>query len=110
MKLPLALANAKSQGYDAGMNAARSKKKIIDEAALAELYPDHVEILKARYNRALERAGAGHAVVFSGAPLPVFLDDYNFPYKANPHFVSWLPLTDTPYCYVIYTPGDRPVL
>ena len=110
MKLPLALANAKSQGYDAGMNAARSKKKIIDEAALAELYPDHVEILKARYDRALERAGAGHAVVFSGAPLPVFLDDYNFPYKANPHFVSWLPLTDTPYCYVIYTPGDRPVL
>jgi Xaa-Pro dipeptidase len=40
----------------------------------------------------------------------VFLDDYDYPFKANPHFISWLPLTRTPFCYLVYTPGDRPVL
>lgn len=40
----------------------------------------------------------------------MFLDDYDYPFKPNPHFVSWLPLTRTPYCYVIHTPGETPVL
>lgn len=83
---------------------------IVDEPALATLYPAHLKTLRSRYDRALERAGAGHAVIFSGAPRGVFLDDYNYPFKANPHFVSWLPLTSAPYCFLIYTPGETPVL
>lgn len=82
----------------------------VDESALAALYPAHLNALKSRHDRALERAGAGHAVIFSGSPRGVFLDDYNYPFKANPHFVSWLPLTNTPFCYLIHTPGDTPVL
>lgn len=87
-----------------------ASKKIIDERKLSALYPDHIGTLTARHDAALERAGAGHAVIFSGAPLPVFLDDYDYPFKANPHFVSWLPLTQNPYCYIVYTPGHRPKL
>ena len=87
-----------------------AKRKIVDETVLAAHYARHVETVKSRHDRALERAGAGHAVIFSGAPLPVFLDDYDYPFKANPHFVSWLPLTATPNCYISYTPGERPVL
>ena len=87
-----------------------AKRKIVDESRLADSYPGHIEALKSRHDRALERAGAGHAVIFSGAPLPVFLDDYHYPFKANPHFVSWLPLTTTPNCYIIHTPGERPIL
>jgi len=82
----------------------------IDYNELGELYPAHVEAVKARHDRALEKAGAGHAVVFSGAPRLVFLDDYHYPFKANPHFVGWLPLTYTPYCYLIHTPGELPIL
>ncbi len=82
----------------------------IDDSTLAVLYPAHLTSLRARHDRALERAGAGHVVIFSGAPRGVFLDDYNYPFKANPHFVSWLPLTDTPLCYIIYTPGETPIL
>jgi Xaa-Pro dipeptidase len=81
-----------------------------DESAIAAAYPGHVNTVKSRHDRALERAGAGHAVIFSGAPRGVFLDDYNYPFKANPHFISWLPLTDTPFCYLVYTPGETPVL
>ena len=82
----------------------------IDDEALASLYPGHLESLRARFDRALDRAGASHAVIFSGAPLGVFLDDYTYPYKANPHFVSWLPLTNLPHSYLIYTSGEKPVL
>lgn len=92
--------------YHASMNP----EHYADEVVLESGYADHVNILKARHDRALERAGAAHAVIFSGAPLPVFLDDYDYPFKANPHFVSWLPLTGNPHCYIVYTPGEKPIL
>lgn len=82
----------------------------VDEAALGVLFPAHITTLKERHDLALERAGAGHIVIFSGAPRGVFLDDYDYPFKANPHFVSWLPLTNTPFCYLVYTPGEMPLL
>jgi Xaa-Pro dipeptidase len=82
----------------------------VDSGELAELYPAHLAELKSRHERALAKAGASHAVIFSGAPKAVFLDDYNYPFKANPHFLGWLPLIDNPHCYLIYTPGEVPVL
>jgi Xaa-Pro dipeptidase len=81
-----------------------------DRSVLETLYPAHVQVIQTRHDRALEKAGAGHAVIFSGAPKPVFLDDYNYPFKANPHFIGWLPLTHTPFCYLVHTPGKKPVL
>jgi Xaa-Pro dipeptidase len=79
-------------------------------AELGELYPAHIEAIKARHDHALEIAGAGHVIIFSGAPKLVFLDDSCYPFKANPHFVGWLPLTATPFCYLIHTPGEVPIL
>ena len=93
-------------GYDAWMG----KYTYVDDTVLGSLYPDHIQTIKCRHDQALERAGASHAVIFSGAPRTVFLDDYHYPFKPNPHFVGWLPLTQTPFCYVIYTPGKTPVL
>ncbi|MDX1405682.1 MAG: Xaa-Pro dipeptidase [Woeseiaceae bacterium] len=81
-----------------------------DDATLGALYPDHVETIRSRHDQALERAGANHAVIFSGAPRTAFLDDRAYPFRANPHFVGWLPLTGTPHCYVVYTPGETPIL
>ncbi len=87
-----------------------SNTPYVDEAVLGSLYSDHIQTIKSRHDQALERAGASHAVIFSGAPRAVFLDDYDYPFKPNPHFVGWLPLTQIPYCYVIHTPGEIPVL
>jgi len=78
--------------------------------ALGGLYGAHLEVLSRRHDYALEQAGASHAVIYSGAPRLAFLDDYYHPFKANPHFVSWAPLTALPHSYVIYTPGETPVL
>lgn len=78
--------------------------------ALGALYDGHLETVTARHDHALEQAGASHAVIYSGNPKLTFLDDYHHPFKANPHFVSWAPLTALPYSYVVYTPGETPIL
>lgn len=100
------LATVVARGYYVAMTA----NQFIDDAALSAHFPAHIDILKKRHDKALEKAGASHAVIYSGAPLPVFLDDYYYPFKANSHFVSWLPLTNLPHSYLIYTPGEKPVL
>ena len=78
--------------------------------ALGALYGGHLDVIKSRHDVALEKAGASHAVVYSGNPRLAFLDDYYHPFKANPHFVSWVPLTAVPHSYLVYTPGKTPVL
>lgn len=88
------------------MNAAYTDKN----PALGALYGDHLATISARHDAALEKAGASHAVIYSGNPKPAFLDDYYSPYKANPHFVGWVPLTALPFSYIVYTPGETPVL
>ncbi len=78
--------------------------------SLGALYKDHVQALMARHDHALEQAGASHAIIYSGNPKVAFLDDNNYPFKANPHFVSWAPLTTLPFSYIVYTPGEPPIL
>jgi Xaa-Pro dipeptidase len=78
--------------------------------ALGALYAEHIEIVAARHDHALEQAGASHAVIYSGNPKIAFLDDYQMPFKPNPHFVSWAPLTQLPFSYIVYTPGQTPLL
>jgi Xaa-Pro dipeptidase len=78
--------------------------------SLGALYADHLETVTARHDHALEQAGASHAVIYSGNPKVAFLDDNDYPFKPNPHFVGWVPLTNLPYSYIVYTPGETPVL
>ena len=78
--------------------------------ALGALYAKHIEIVAAHHDHALEQAGASHAVIYSGNPKIAFLDDYQMPFKPNPHFVNWVPLTQLPYSYIVYTPGETPIL
>jgi Xaa-Pro dipeptidase len=77
---------------------------------LGRLYGNHIRTLCSRYDHALENSGAAHAVVFSGRPKTVFLDDQQYPFKPNPHFLSWVPLQNVPLSCVVYTPGDSPCL
>jgi Xaa-Pro dipeptidase len=78
--------------------------------ALGALYGAHLEEIKERHDRALERAGASHVVIYSGNPKRMFLDDNDYPFKANPHFVHWAPLTALPSSYIVYAPGETPIL
>ncbi len=77
---------------------------------LADLYPAHLQTLKRRHDRALAESGFEHLIIFGGAPRMAFLDDTAYPFKPNPHFKAWVPVVDNPYCYVLYTPGQKPRL
>jgi len=79
-------------------------------AKLASLYPDHLSTLRDRADRALAHAGFDHLLIAAGMPLRKFLDDQDQPFIVSPHFKHWLPLTDTPGSWVVYTPGSRPKL
>jgi len=78
--------------------------------ALAALYPQHLATLRERTDTALARGGFDHLVVPAGRPITKFLDDQDYPFVTNPHFRHWLPLTDAPGSWLVYTPGEKPKL
>jgi len=77
---------------------------------LASLYPAHIAELQQRSKTALERENLDGLVIHSGQEIKVFLDDYGYPFKVNPHFKHWLPLTDIPNCWLIINGRDKPTL
>ena len=80
------------------------------EKELSELYPDHIRTLKDRHDRILAETGFDHVVIFGGSERTVFLDDYPYPFKVNPHFKAWVPVLSNPNCFLVYTPGQKPLL
>ena len=94
----------------AGMIATMNLDFSDKNREFGRLYPQHVEEIRRRHDHALGRAGALHAVIFSGAPKYAFLDDNTYPFRANPHFVCWAPLTRLPLSYIVHTLGETPVL
>jgi Xaa-Pro dipeptidase len=77
---------------------------------LAPLYAQHIAALRARADKALALGGFDHLLIAASTPLRKFLDDQDYPFVANPHFRHWLPLTDAPGSWVVYTPGSKPKL
>src|SRR5262245_45798564 len=73
-------------------------------------FPAHLATIAARTNDALAACGYDALVIFSGRPPNHFLDDFGWPFKVNPHFKLWAPLTDAPESFVCHVPGRRPVL
>jgi Xaa-Pro dipeptidase len=75
-----------------------------------DLYGAHVDEVRRRWDAALETAGLDAAVVHSGTPMYGFLDDYEYAFRPNPHFLWWLPLTHHADSVVLVRPGQRPLL
>lgn len=74
------------------------------------LYPEHVKIVRQRLESALSRAGKHGAVIPSGRLKRTFLDDHHYPFKVNPHFKAWLPVTDVPDSFILIREGEKPTL
>ena len=73
-------------------------------------YAAHVTEVQNRWEQALEAEHFSAVLVHSGSPLYSFLDDYEYAFRPNPHFLSWLPLTRHPDSALLMIPGRRPVL
>ncbi|OUS24172.1 Xaa-Pro dipeptidase [Thalassotalea sp. 42_200_T64] len=48
--------------------------------------------------------------IHAGHAGRIFLDDMYYPFKTNPHFKAWLPIVDTPNCWLIVNGQNRPIL
>lgn len=77
---------------------------------LAQLYADHIETLQQRTDRALAEHGFDALALFSGHAPMYFLDDQSYPFRANPHFKQWIPLSDATDSWLLYEPQRRPTL
>jgi Xaa-Pro dipeptidase len=77
---------------------------------LATLYPAHITELQKRSKAALSRENLQGLVIHSGQEIKVFLDDYGYPFKVNPHFKWWLPLVNIPNCWLIINGEEKPTL
>ena len=79
----------------------------MNHAASANNYEQHLQILQSRTATALSRGGFAHLVVPSGTAHTQVFDDRDYPYAVNPQFKAWVPLTNTPGSWLVYTPGKR---
>jgi Xaa-Pro dipeptidase len=79
-------------------------------STLASLYPAHLKQLQQRAKNALARENLDALVIHSGQEIKVFLDDYGYPFKVNPHFKHWLPLCDVPNCWLVLKADCKPTL
>ena len=74
------------------------------------LYPDHLAELRVRMDQALAAHGFDGVAIYSGSAGFAFLDDHSYPFRTNPHFKHWVPLTDLQQSFVGYVPGQKPIL
>lgn len=77
---------------------------------LAHHYHAHIAELNRRVAEILSREALSGLVIHSGQPHRMFLDDINYPFKANPHFKAWLPVLDNPNCWLVVNGRDKPQL
>ncbi|RUO57819.1 Xaa-Pro dipeptidase [Pseudidiomarina insulisalsae] len=73
-------------------------------------YAAHIATVQARFDAALTATGFDSAFIYAGQPRVAFLDDNPAPFKVNPLFKYWIPVTDSPKSAIFYERGARPVV
>jgi Xaa-Pro dipeptidase len=77
---------------------------------LHPLFAEHMATLTQRSDAALAKAGFDHLLIPAGNLHYQFLDDRDYPFCVNPQFKHWLPVTNAPGSWLVYTPGRKPKL
>jgi Xaa-Pro dipeptidase len=77
---------------------------------LARDYPTHLSAVRRQFDAAMQAAGCDQVAVYAGALHYQFLDDAPYPFKVNPQFKWWLPLTEAHDSFVVYSAGKKPTL
>lgn len=78
--------------------------------SIQPLYAAHVSTVQARWETALQKEGYDAVLVHSGTPMYSFMDDYEYSFRPNPHFLWWLPLTRHADSVLLIEAGKKPVL
>lgn len=78
--------------------------------SLAALYKNHIVTLQERTRDALARFKLDALLIHSGELVNVFLDDHPYPFKVNPQFKAWVPVTQVPNCWLLVDGVNKPKL
>jgi len=78
--------------------------------SLVTLYQEHVKTLQQRAQQVLARHNLDAMLIHSGELLTVFLDDHTYPFKVNPQFKAWVPVTQVPNCWLWIDGVNKPKL
>ncbi len=104
-KRPLSTTLTVSPGRDADFSSPEEL-----EARLASEYGAHLSIWDRRLEDALAATGFDGAVIFAGEERHVYRDDQTYPFRVEPYFKAWVPLTQAPGSFLRLVPGQRPML
>ena len=77
---------------------------------MKELFSPHVASKLAIYRNAMALAGTGNLLICAGEAGRHFLDDNHYPFKVNPFFKEFLPLTAWPGCHLLIGEAAKPTL
>ena len=77
---------------------------------MTALYAAHLNEMQDHYLKAAEAEGKSGVLIASGSLKTVFLDDHTYPFKVNPHFKAFVPVTDVPDSFVLLRQGEKPRL
>lgn len=78
--------------------------------SMTTLYQHHLQTLQQRTRDALARSDLDALLIHSGELFNVFLDDHPYPFRVNPHFKSWVPVTQVPNCWLLVDGVNKPRL
>lgn len=78
--------------------------------AYQALYPAHIAQLQQWTRQVLARENLDALIIHSGQAKRKFLDDMDYPFKANPLFKAWLPVVDNPHCWLWLDGVNKPKL
>ena len=78
--------------------------------SLVTLYQQHINTLQQRAQQVLARHHLDAMLIHSGELLTVFLDDHSYPFKVNPQFKAWVPVTQVPNCWLWVDGVNKPKL
>nr|WP_154325464.1 Xaa-Pro dipeptidase [Pantoea sp. 201603H] len=78
--------------------------------SLVTLYKNHIATLQQRAQQVLARFKLDAMLIHSGELLTVFLDDHHYPFKVNPQFKAWVPVTQVPNCWLWVDGVNKPKL
>lgn len=73
-------------------------------------YQAHIETIQQRFNTALSNNGLSAVLIYSGHQTYSFMDDNAQPFKVNPYFKYWLPLTAQQKSFLFIEQGQKPQL
>jgi Xaa-Pro dipeptidase len=74
---------------------------------ITEGYSAHVAGVQHHWEQALSEEGYDAALIHAGSHIVSFLDDYEYPFRCNPHLLWWAPLTSHHDSALLIRPGQK---